>query len=81
MILLKKFLIILIPVIFLGCDTGRLDREKIKLQKEVDIIKAQFDSAKKNIDTLRHEIDSITRMYKIDSIKIDSTLKNINPLK
>lgn len=81
MILLKQLWFLLIPALFLGCDSNTLDREKIKLQKDIDKIKSQYDSTRMKIDTIRKDIDSISRMYKIDSIKIDSTLKKINPLK
>ena len=79
--LLKYFFLLTLIAGFSSCEDKTLDREKENLLKEAEKIKERIDSTQVILDSAKKEIDSLRKRYKIDSIRIDSTLKKINPLK
>ncbi len=80
MSLLKYFFIITVVSFFSGCGNDESDTGKQK-QQDLNEIKSRTDTAQMKINYPHKNNDSLSGMYKIDSIKIDSTLKKINPLK
>ena len=79
--LLKYFSLLMLVSVFLSCEDKTLDREKEKLFKEAEKIRERIDSTQVMLDSAKKEIDSLRKRYNIDSLKIDSTIKKINPFK
>ncbi len=65
----------------MSCGKSDLELEKERIRKDAAILKAKIDSSQAQLDSGKKELENL--MYKInkDSSKIDSLMKEINPLK
>ncbi len=79
--IVKYFLPAVIFIFITGCGEGEIERQKEKLGKDANELKMKIDTVQSNIDTAIKNIDSLAKKYSIDSLRKDSTIKKIFPIK